>query len=156
MRIAALLLLSCIPAFAQTSHIKNGSTVYIEPMDGYEAYLAAAIAKKHVPLIVVMDKSKAEYVISSTVTHTAENQPAVVVNNTNVIGSDTNQRHGNGSYGAALAALGSTATSISVVDPKSSQVLFAYSSYKSGQHQVQSAAEACAKHLKEFIEKPKK
>jgi hypothetical protein len=31
-------------------------------MGGYETYLAAAFTKKHVPLIVVADKDKAEYI----------------------------------------------------------------------------------------------
>jgi hypothetical protein len=43
--------------------------------------------------------------------------------------------------------------SISVVDPRSSQIVFAYSADKAGSNQFQKAAEACAKSLKEFIEK---
>jgi hypothetical protein len=39
---------------------------------------------------------------------------------------------------------------------RSPQIVFAYSVGKSANtNQLQSAAEACAKHLKEFIEKPK-
>ena len=161
MKVAALLLLCCIPAFAQTPHIKSGSTVYIEPMDGYETYLAAAFAKKHVPLVVVMDKSKAEYVITSTVEHTVPNQPAVVVNNTNIDGANADKSDNGVSAriaerAAERAARGSTSASISVIDVQSSQISFAYSVGKSRDtNQVQSAAEACAKHLKEFIEKQK-
>jgi hypothetical protein len=36
--------------------------VNIEPMDAYGPYLAAAIAKKQVPLSVLADKGKAEYI----------------------------------------------------------------------------------------------
>jgi hypothetical protein len=44
-----------------------------------------------------------------------------------------------------------------VIDAHSSQIVFAYAVGKAGStNQVQSAAEACAKHLKEFIEKVKK
>jgi hypothetical protein len=44
-----------------------------------------------------------------------------------------------------------------VVDVHSSQIVFAYAVGKAGNsNQIQSTAEACAKHLSEFIEKPKK
>lgn len=33
-------------------------------MAGFEGYLTAALTKKHVPLIVVADKEKADYVIT--------------------------------------------------------------------------------------------
>jgi hypothetical protein len=46
--------------------------------------------------------------------------------------------------------------SISVVDPRSSQIVFAYSAGKTGANQFQKTAEACAKSLKELIEKPEK
>ncbi len=67
-RISAFLLLACSSlCIAQAPQIKSGATVYIEPMGGYETYLAAAIAKKKVPLIVLADKSKADYFITSSV-----------------------------------------------------------------------------------------
>src|SRR5579863_1143619 len=40
-------------------------TVYIEPQQGFETYLAAAISKKSVPVDVVTDQSKATYVLKS-------------------------------------------------------------------------------------------
>jgi len=124
-------------------------------------------------LIVVTDKSKADYLITSSVSHRTPSQPAVVVHNSSVNSTTvnssgvTNNNSGNDAWQeageraearrAARAALGSTAASFSVVDANSSQVLFAYSVDKHGTtHQSQSAAEACAKHLKEFIEKGKK
>jgi hypothetical protein len=170
-RISAFLLLACFTiGFAQAQQIKSGATVYIEPMGGFETDLAAAILKKHVPLIVVADEDKADYIIQSTVTHTQPAQAAVVVNNSNVNNTTTNSANvNNGSNdawaqsqqraaarAAARAALGSTSANISVKDAHSSQIIFAYSVGKAGTtHEVQSAAEACAKHLKEFIEKPK-
>jgi hypothetical protein len=149
-------------AFAQTSPIPSGSTVYIEPMDGYESYLAAALAKKHVPLMVLSSESTAQYVIKSTVSHAVPSSPNVVVNNTNNVLSDNNDTWAQSQQraaarAAARAALGSTNSSISVIDPRTSQIVFAYSVDKHGTtHQSQSAAEACAKHLKEFIEKAEK
>jgi hypothetical protein len=149
-------------ALAQTPQLKSGSTIYIEPMDGYETYLAAAIVKKHVPLVVVADKDKADYIVRSTVNHATPNQPAVVVSNSNVNNNNVNNSNvttrssSGGGYGAALAALGSTSTSIAVVDPRSSQVVFAYAAGKAGANQLQRTAEDCAKHMKEFIEKSEK
>jgi hypothetical protein len=46
--------------------------------------------------------------------------------------------------------------SIAVVDPRSSQIVFAYSAGKAGSNQFEKTAEACAKSLKEFIEKSEK
>jgi hypothetical protein len=64
----ALVVLFCsMSCSARTPRIESGATVYIEPMGGYESYLASAFSKKHVPLIVVADKDKAEYIITSTV-----------------------------------------------------------------------------------------
>ena len=50
-------------------------------MGGYKTYLAAAFTKKHVPLIVVADKDKSKYIITSTIAHKdlSGGQPAVVV-----------------------------------------------------------------------------
>ena len=156
-RIIALVLLTFSAiVFAQAPQIKSGATVYIEPMGGYETYLAAAIAKKQVPLIVVADKDRADYIIRSTVTQTTPSQPAVVVNNTNTNGSNVSNRGNGGSYAAALAASRSVSASIAVIDVRSSQIVFASSSDRGG---LMGTAETCAKHLKEFIkksEKPKK
>ena len=127
------------------------------------------MVKKHVPLFVVADKSKADYLITSSVSHHTPSQPAVVVhnsnvNNTTVNSSDVTNNSGNNAFengfqmaAARQAARGSTSASISVIDAHSSQIVFAYAVGKAGStNQIQSAAEACAKHLKEFIEKAKK
>ena len=52
-----------VPAQAQTPLLRSGSTVFIEPMEGYEVFLAAAFQKRHVPIVVVTDKPKAQFVI---------------------------------------------------------------------------------------------
>jgi hypothetical protein len=168
---ASSLLLITSVAFAQAPQIKSGSTVYIEPMGGYETYLAAAFTKKHVPLIVVADKAKAEYIITSTVAHKdlSGGQPAVVVNNsnTNITNGDANgdtafnrgqeqAQQRAAARDAQRRALGETSASIAILNPQTSQIVFAYSAGKMGTNQLQKTAEDCAKHLKESIEKPKK
>jgi hypothetical protein len=154
-----------VVGFAQMPPVRRGSTVYIEPMDGYEAYLAAAFQKKQVPVIVVTDRVKAEYIITSSLVHRSLNNstPNVIVNNTvnngtplssNPVAQSTQRGYEEGV--AQRRALGETSASIEVLDPQSSRIVFAYSAGKMGTKQLQKTAEDCAKHLKEFIEKPKK
>ena len=45
------------------TYIRKDATVYIDDMDGFEHYLAAALRKKTVPLIVILDPMKADYII---------------------------------------------------------------------------------------------
>lgn len=59
-----VILLAAVPAVAE--HIPAGAYVFIETMDGFEDYLAAAIHAKQVPLVIVTDKAKADFVISGT------------------------------------------------------------------------------------------
>jgi len=139
--------------FAQAQQLKSGSTVYIEPMSGYETYLAAAFLKKHVPLVVVTEKDKAEYIVRSTVSEYAPTAPGIVVNTTTNVNSSGFPSSG---FPKAGYGMGHTDASISIVDAHTSQVVFAYSAAKGAHHQMQSTAEACAKHLKEFIEKSEK
>ncbi len=149
---------------------QSGATVYIDPMGGYETYLAAAIAKKHVPLIVVADRHKATYIITSTVAHEdlSDDQPAVEVNNSNTVATNGNmngdspaarvqasmqQGYASGAEGRAL---GETSASIAVIDTRSSRIVFAYAAGRMGTNQIQKTADDCAKHLRPFIEKPKR
>jgi hypothetical protein len=172
--LAFVLLTFSTITLAQSPLLKSGSAVYIEPMGGYETYLAAAMVKKHIPLVVVADKNKADYIITSSVSHQVPNRPEVVVNDNSVNKNAVNSTNVNNSNNdawnqgwalgsqraaerrAAHAALGSTSVSISIVDPRSSQIVFAYSAGKAGTDQFQKTAEACAKSLKEFIEKAEK
>jgi predicted RNA-binding protein with PIN domain len=86
------------------------------------------------------------------------------VNSTNVNNGNNGAFESGWAQGAESArerrarkeALGSTSVSIAVVDPRSSQIVFAYSAGKAGSNQFEKTAEACAKSLKEFIEKSEK
>jgi hypothetical protein len=66
-----LLVLLAVYAGAQSSsaapeHLISGANIFIEPMKGFEDYLAAAIHTKHVPLVVVTEKDKADFTISGS------------------------------------------------------------------------------------------
>jgi hypothetical protein len=54
-------LLCSLTSLAQLSR----PAVYIEPQQGFDTYLAAAFAKKNVPVDVVTDQAKATYVLKS-------------------------------------------------------------------------------------------
>jgi hypothetical protein len=127
------LLLSQNPKPALDKPIPRGAKVFIAPVEGgFETYLAAAIQTKKVPLVVVTVREKAEFEISAV----AETERA---------------------GWAKMLFLGSAASKeqagIKIVNLKTDEVVFAYAVHKGNSARGhQSAAEACAKHMKEKIE----
>ena len=60
--VLAVLFLACVNSFS----VENGRPkIYVEPQNGFETYLAAAIAKKQVPADVVLDQAKAAYILKA-------------------------------------------------------------------------------------------
>src|SRR5882724_269929 len=115
------------------THIVSGATVFIVPMEGFENYLAAAFQKKSVPLVPVASEEQARYVMKGT---SEEKKPgwAKMVMMKQIHSDD--------------------AASVQMIDRKSGAIVFAYSvNKKNTLHGQQTTAEACAKHLKEQIEK---
>jgi TolB-like protein len=115
------------------THIQAGATVFIVPMEGFENYLAAALQKKSVPLVPVASEQQARYVLKGT---SEEKKPgwAKMVMMKQIHSDD--------------------AASVQLIDRKSGAIVFAYSvNKKNTLHGQQTTAEACAKHLKEQIEK---
>jgi len=141
----ALVFVSLVPAFSEAQEgksvdqsakpIEKGSRVYVAPMDGgFDTFLVAAIVKKQVPVTVVTDKTKADYEISGI----AESEKA---------------------GWAKMLFMGSEQSrelaSVEVVDLASGDVVYGYAVHKGNSYRgKQSAAEACAKHLKDRIENP--
>lgn len=130
--VVALLVLCPVALGQQSKGIPPNAKVFISPMDGFETYLKAAIAKKKVPVEIVEDKSKAEFeIVGAAESKKASTAKKIIMWNWH----STEQ------------------ASIQVINVKSSEVVFAYSVHKaSSAHGKQSSAEACAKHLKEKIE----
>jgi hypothetical protein len=122
-------------AYAQHNinlNLPAGSTVYIEPMDGFENYLTAAIQKKKVQVSVVADRDAADFIIKGSAEHEKAGWAKVAFQRS--IHSDDQ-------------------ASISVVNTKTSAIVFAYAvNKKNTLHGEQTAAEACAKHLQAHIE----
>jgi len=120
-------------AASPTSTEVMPNSVFISPMNGFESYLAAAFEKKKVPLTVVADQSRAAYLITGT-----SDEKKAGVAKMLVFG----QIHSD------------NAASIQMVDEKTGAVVFAYAvNKKNTLHGQQTTAEACAKHLKEQLEK---
>jgi hypothetical protein len=113
--------------------IPSGSRLFIAPIEGgYDIYLSAAMHKKEVPLVLVADKSRADFELSGvTDTEKAGWAKTIFMGSTN-----TNEQ-----------------ASIKVVNIKTGTIVFGYNVHKTNSVRgKQSSSEACAKHLKEKIE----
>ena len=131
--VVALLVLGPVALGQQSKVIPAGAKVFISPMDGFETYLKEAIVKKKVPVEIVEDKSKAEF---------------------EIVGAADSKKASTAKKIIMWDWRSTEQASIQVIDVKSSEVVFAYSVHKrSSAHGKRSSAEACAKHLKEKIEK---
>ena len=93
--------------------------------------LSAALLKKQVPVIVVTDKTKADWTIQSA---SSQKEDSTGTKVTKII-----------AFGAFAGSFTQFAGTIQVVDNESSAVMYAYNVKKSN---FQSAAEAFAKHFK--------
>jgi hypothetical protein len=113
--------------------LPRGARIYVSPIsNGFETYITAGLEKKKVAVIVVADRSKAEYELT---------------------GVSDSDRAG----WAKMLFLGSQQTneaaSIKIVNLKTGNVVFAYSVNKTNSARgKQSAGEAVAKHINEKIE----
>jgi hypothetical protein len=123
-----------VPAPSSTSGIEvEPNSVFISSMNGFETYLAAAFEKKRVPLRIVADQARAAYVITGTSEEKKAGAAKMLV---------FGQIHSD------------NAASIQMVEQKTGAVIFAYAvNKKNTLHGQQTTAEACAKHLKEQLEK---
>jgi hypothetical protein len=115
--------------------------VYLEPQNGFETYLAAAFAKKGVPVDVVTDQSKATYVLKSA---------PIEIKQESTGGKIARCLF---AYCAGIEDKGNV--SVQLIETSSTKMLWAYSVNKQrgGSKNEQSMAEAVAKHFKEFLEK---
>jgi PEGA domain len=119
-------------------------TIYVEPQQGFETYLAAAISKKNVPVDVVMDETKANYVLKAA---------PVEIKTESTGGKIARCLF---AYCAGIEDKGNV--SVQLIQTSSSKVMWAYSvnKQKGGSKNSQAMAEAVAKHLKEFVEQDSK
>jgi hypothetical protein len=139
-KLGLLLVLSASSfSFAQLSR----PAVYIEPQQGFETYLAAAMSKKGVPVDVVTDQTKATYVLKAA---------PIEIKQESTGGKIARCLF---AYCAGIEDKGNV--SVQLIETSSTKMLWAYSVNKQrgGSKNEQSMAEAVAKHFKEYIEKKK-
>ena len=125
---------SVMASSASTSEVEViPDSVFIAPMGGFETYLAAAFEKKKVPLTIVADQARAAYVITGTSDERKAGVAKMLV---------FGQIHSD------------DAASVQMINQKTGAVVFAYAvNKKNTLHGQQTTAEACAKHLKEQLQK---
>ncbi len=139
--------------------VTAGSRVVIAPMGGFETYFAAAVREKKVPVTLTLDRTSAQYYVVSTNT---EWQGFVYGSGGT---ANWNRAGGSASYGSAASSTRGLEASIMLIDANTKDIVWAYEVHKNshgalifgtfGARGQQSIAEACAKHLKEYIEKGK-
>jgi len=119
---------------ATANKIPKGSKVFIAPMpDGFDTYIKDAIKKKKVPVEIAASRDQADY----EMTGTSETQKA-----------GTAKKLIMGNWHSREEA------SVTVSNIKSGEVVWAYSVHQEAStHGKRSSAEACAKHMKDEIEK---
>lgn len=121
---------------SDSARLKAGARVYVHSMpNGFDSYMRSAIAKKKVPIVIVEQREQAEFELKGTSESHKANAVKIIFM---------------GSWQSDEQA------SISVTNVDSGQIVFAYSvNKKNSARGRQSTAEACAKHLKEAIDKAK-
>jgi hypothetical protein len=139
--------------------VSPGSRIVIAPMGGFETYFAAAIREKKVPVKLTLSRESAQFFVVSTETE----WHGFVYGSAG--GANWNQSGGSAGHAASASSTRGLEASIMLIDAKTKDVVWAYEVHKSshgallfGTHAArgqQSLAEACAKHLKEYIEKGK-
>lgn len=125
-----------VPTDPADIRIPRNSKVYIVPVGGFEQYLAAALRKKSVPLLIVVDPDAADFEI--TATHEKKDAGWARILFTGIL-------------------QGSASASIQVVNLKTRVVVFADSSHRTiAARGERSTAEKLAKMLKRRMEKDEK
>jgi hypothetical protein len=119
-------------ATVNNAKMPSYAKVYVAPMlGGFENYIIAGLRNKKVPLIVVVDKTKAEFEISGV----SESEKAGWAKMLFVGSQNSNEE-----------------ASIKISNLKTGAVIFGYSVHKTNSVRGrQSAGEACAKHIKQIV-----
>jgi hypothetical protein len=113
--------------------------LYIEPQDGFETYMAAAIAKKKVPVDLVTDKDKAAYLLKPSRFETKK--------------KSTGEKVARCLFLYCVDTGDEGSVSVQLIEVSTGKILWAYSAEEDNSKQT--TAEIIAKHLKNFIVKGK-
>ena len=132
--IAAFLVFVPVLAHSQTANPK----IYIAPQNGFESYLAGAFTKKNVPAQMVQAPESADFILSAA---PVQQKP-----------ESAGGKIARCLFASCAGIEGSQTASVSLVNTKTNAVVWAYNVRKAGSSNFQSSAEACAKHLKSWLE----
>jgi hypothetical protein len=133
--IAGLTLALCGPG---TLSAQSGAPrIFIQPQDGFESYISAAIVKKQVPAVVTQNQDETVFVLTSAVQSKEESAGSKIARCLFI-------------YCAGMQ--GTQTASVQLVNAKTQEVVWAYNVRKGAAQAYQSSAEAIAKHLKKFLE----
>jgi len=136
-KVASTILVFCVLTVTLQA-AQDGPRIYIEPQNGFESYISAAMVKKHVPAIVTQNRADAKYVLSSAVLSKTESTGSKVARCLFVY---------------CVGMEGTQTATVQLIDPTTQEVVWAYNVRKMSASAFQSTAEAIAKHLKSFLEK---
>ena len=131
--VALLLVILTALVAVEPTKLPAGSKIYVAPGDGFDTFLSAALTKKKVPVTILADKDKADFILEA---------------------ASQSDKAG----WARTVFMGQTGSneeaSVRLLNAKTSEVVFAYAVHKrNSAHGKQSSAEACAKHIKEIVGK---
>lgn len=130
--------LSVAPAVAQEAApaFRPGAKVFVAEMpDGFDVHFKVALVSKKVPVVVVSTRDEADFEIKGT----SETQKAGAAKKVFMLNWHSDEQ-----------------ASISVTSLAAGEVVFAYSANKKNSARgKRTTAEACAKHLKEHLDKQK-
>ncbi|MBZ5582806.1 MAG: hypothetical protein LAQ30_11515 [Acidobacteriia bacterium] len=135
-----ILLFTGIPFGATPAEKAPSIKIFIEPQDGFESYIAAAIFKKKVPAVVTQNRDDAEFVMTSKVTSNPES---------------TGSKIARCIFAYCAGINGDQTATVQLINAKG-EVTWAYNVKKGGHKNFQSSSEAIAKHLKNYLERPPK
>lgn len=117
--------------------IEPNPTVYVQPGDGFDSYITAAIVKKKVPIRVTQSKEDATYVLTDQVEQKEESGASKIARCL---------------FAYCIGIEGTQTATVRLVNSKTGEVVWAYNVRKQGSKNFQSSAEAIAKHLKRYME----
>ena len=128
------MLLTCLPGVFAATHaapIPKGSKIYVNSNNGFDTFILAALQAKHARVELVSTEDRADFILDSSLFHTSEFVATQKV-----------------------ASTGRTSEAAFKLTSKSGDIIWAYAVTKGILSRgKQSVAEACAKHLKDVIQK---
>ena len=111
--------------------------IYIEPQEGFESYLSAAIVKKRVPVVVTQDRENATFILTSSVKAKEES---------------TGSKVARCLFAYCAGIQGTQSATVQLINVRTKDVTWGYNVIKGSAAAYQSTAEAAAKHLKHYLE----